>query len=59
MGNLKVRDDIVTHLNELFKDDIWVPDWILGDEKKSQQLFLPLDWKFIYSESKSKWIRVV
>ena len=33
MGNLKVRDDIVTHLNELFKDDIWVPDWILGDEK--------------------------
>ena len=64
LGDSKVRDeylddDVVARLNELFKDDIWVPDWIIGDEEKSQQLFLPFDWKFIYSKSKSNWIRAV
>ena len=62
MGESKVRDEYlddvaVARLNELFKDDIWVPDWILEDEEKAQQLFLPFDWKFLYSESRSKWIR--
>ena len=49
-----LSDKELAALNELFKDDFWVPD----DDGKPRQLLLPYDWKLLYIKKISMWVKV-